>query len=492
MANPVASIGVSGDSSYTAPTFGGYMQAGSALGQALSGMGDRMRAEKERQRQLQEQQRQQQQAQQLFSGFGQAAQTGGQEGALQYLLQNPQMAGDDSVKAIMEHLVPPEPEPLPYETVDNPFGRGGVGQKDPRTGKIENYQKPEGPTNLQKEFEYAQSLGFEGTPLDFMKAKRSRTDISVINEGEKKGPGMYHPVYGDPPADHVWDVDPDTNEYGIDEQTGMARVVPIAGGPKDKRTNPTEMQGKAIAYLERAVNSLPALTKNFGEGASIKGKILDRFEPLGANFLQSPEYQQYKQATVDFMLPVIRFDTGAAIAEHEMDQYLPAYLPQPGDSEGTRAQKFGSVLSAIRGMERSAGQAAKGVMPEGFEEELRALYFAEGAQTPNQFPTAEAAQPATAPPVNEIPTDSPLWEEQPAQPTGSKAADDMLNYIKQNDLDAEEVLGIVEEQFSDIMALEPQQFQSVAEQLAARPDTPATLQMMLHQRGVELGLWDDF
>ena len=488
MANPVASIGVSGDSSYTAPTFGGYMQAGSAFGQALAGMGDRMRAEKERQRQLQEQQRQQQQAQQLFSGFGQAAQTGGQEGALQYLLQNPQMAGDDSVKAIMEHLVPPEGGDR--ERAKDASGR--LRYVDDGSYVFSDYEEPVKPTNLQKEFEYAQSMGFEGTPLDFVKAKRSRTDISVINDGEKKGPGMYHPVYGDPPEDYVWDYSTDTGEYGIDEQTDLPRVVPVAWGPKDKRTNPTEMQGKAVAYLERAANSLPALVKNFGQGASIKGNILDRFESLGANYLQSPEYQQYKQATTDFMLPIIRFDTGAAIAEHEMDQYLPAYLPQPGDSEGTRAQKFGSVLSAIRGMERSAGQAAKGVIPEGFEDDLRALYFSEGAQTPNQFPTAEAAQPATAPPVNEIPTDSPLWEEQPAQPTGSKAADDMLSYIKQNDLDAEELLGIVEEQFSDIMALEPQQFQSVAEQLAARPDTPATLQMMLHQRGVELGLWDDF
>ena len=485
MVGPVASIGVSGDSSYTAPTFGGYMQAGSALGQALSGMGDRMRAEKERQRQLQEQERQQQQAQQLFSGFGQAAQTGGQEGALQYLLQNPQMAGDDSVKAIMEHLVPPE------------------------GGDRERAKDASGRLRYVDDGSYVFS---DYTPEVEAKERERAKDASGRWRHVDDGSYVF-PDYEEPPPEPGKPMSfrmPDETVRTVRSNSPEVDEIMEAGGfPVTVRVNPASfgdigLEKSTAAKLEKdAISAGDALVRlndmreSFDPAfltmsSKAKGWVARQLESAGIDVGDDLKEHiageaAFKLDVIDNMNRFISDITGAEMSEQEAKR-ITAGIPNMEDSPTEFVAKFNRSLEKIEGV---LGRKQEQAIGPG--EGTQAL---DTPQLPGIgeviAPSAEAAQPATAPPVNEIPTDSPLWDEQPAQPTGSKAADDMLNYIKQNDLDAEELLGIVEEQFSEIMALQPQQFQSVAEQLAARPDTPATLQMMLHQRGVELGLWDDF
>lgn len=124
-----------------------------------------------------------------------------------------------------------------------------------------------------------------------------------------------------------------------------------AGGKK------TGEQATAEIYANKMELSNKTLDTLANQGTSLAGKLASGL-PMG-NFIQSPEYQKYKQASSNFITALLRKESGAAIGKEEFDRYDKEYMPQPGDSKEVMAQKTEARKVAIEGMKKGAGPGYK-------------------------------------------------------------------------------------------------------------------------------------
>lgn len=140
---------------------------------------------------------------------------------------------------------------------------------------------------------------------------------------------------------------------GADPKTWRNEITRInadvAAGKK------TEVQAKAEIFANKMEQSNKSITDNVG--TSLTGRIASGL-PLG-NYVQSPEYQKYKQASSNFITALLRQESGAAISKSEFDRYDKEYMPQPGDSKEVLTQKTEARRVAIDGMKKGAGPGYK-------------------------------------------------------------------------------------------------------------------------------------
>jgi hypothetical protein len=112
---------------------------------------------------------------------------------------------------------------------------------------------------------------------------------------------------------------------GVDRKTFVNEVsranAKAAAGEK------TEVQAKAEIFANKMEHVQQVHSD--GVGTSLAGKIASGV-PLG-NYVQSPEYQKYKQASSNFITALLRQESGAAISKSEFERYDKEYMPQPGD-----------------------------------------------------------------------------------------------------------------------------------------------------------------
>jgi hypothetical protein len=120
----------------------------------------------------------------------------------------------------------------------------------------------------------------------------------------------------------------------------------------------TEEQAKASAYATRMDQSEKILAKVQGEGLSAMNRMAGHI-PMAGNYLQSKEYQQYKQASSAFITAMLRRESGAAVSPAEFDRYEKELFPQPGDDPSVVAQKAQMRAAATEQMRRSAGPGFK-------------------------------------------------------------------------------------------------------------------------------------
>jgi hypothetical protein len=80
------------------------------------------------------------------------------------------------------------------------------------------------------------------------------------------------------------------------------------------------------------------------------------------NALVSEGYQKAAQAGKEFLQAILRKDTGAAITPAETSEYGSVYLPAPGDSEGTLAQKKLSRTRAVEALK--AGMTPQAILAQ--------------------------------------------------------------------------------------------------------------------------------
>lgn len=120
----------------------------------------------------------------------------------------------------------------------------------------------------------------------------------------------------------------------------------------------TETQGKANQFATRMENAEKTLGKLDEQGTSLKGAVLNSLP--GGNYVQSKDYQNYRQAQQEFITALLRRESGAAIAQHEFDSYGKQFFPQPGDGPEVIAQKRQARWNALNSMKAEAGPAYKG------------------------------------------------------------------------------------------------------------------------------------
>lgn len=119
----------------------------------------------------------------------------------------------------------------------------------------------------------------------------------------------------------------------------------------------TGEQATAEIYANKMELSNKTLDTLASQGTSLTGKLTSGL-PMG-NYLQSPEYQKYKQAASNFITALLRKESGAAIGKEEFDRYDKEYMPQPGDGPEVLAQKTEARRVAIESMKKGAGAGYK-------------------------------------------------------------------------------------------------------------------------------------
>jgi len=92
----------------------------------------------------------------------------------------------------------------------------------------------------------------------------------------------------------------------------------------------------------------------------------ERFKGI-TNIGASPELQQYRQAADDWIRAKLRRESGAVIAEEEMEKEYEVYFPQIGDSQAVMDQKKAGRQKAVAAMKIAGGMELKKYLKNGGE-----------------------------------------------------------------------------------------------------------------------------
>jgi hypothetical protein len=121
----------------------------------------------------------------------------------------------------------------------------------------------------------------------------------------------------------------------------------------------------AAGYGERMAES-EKIIRQVGEkgnptvATSIAGSVLPG---SAGRYVQSkvmtPEQQMHRQAQEDWVRAKLRKESGAVIAEEEMEREIATYFPKPGDTQQVIQQKAKARETAIQGMKKAAGPAGQ-------------------------------------------------------------------------------------------------------------------------------------
>lgn len=117
----------------------------------------------------------------------------------------------------------------------------------------------------------------------------------------------------------------------------------------------TEAQGNATAFYMRSKESLDALNKldTISNGDYYKAKL-----PWGTgNFMMSANGQLAMNAEKQFLAPVLRKESGAAIGHDEYRTYGDMYFPRPGDTVQKLEQKAHMREVVLQSLKVQAGQS---------------------------------------------------------------------------------------------------------------------------------------
>lgn len=130
------------------------------------------------------------------------------------------------------------------------------------------------------------------------------------------------------------------------------------GSPKPTANSikPTEVQGKAAAFLIRALGANRAYSDTGVGARNIFAQALQDKAPNLTNELLNASPQQVANSAQDeFIAASLRQDSGAAIPPEEMERQRRIYFPMPGDGPAAIKQKEQARARAIAGLDMLAG-----------------------------------------------------------------------------------------------------------------------------------------
>lgn len=247
-------------------------------------------------------------------------------------------------RAIMEQLTPREVQteiagpftgniPMPTATqtvqpnIQNAMNlalqsRFGAGKELLPTLIQRSLPEPIKPTTDMQNYEFAKSTGFKGSFNDFKNQMTPAQKAELALAREK---------------------------FEFEKQT--------KGSGKDL----TESQGKASAFQSQMVSASNAVRtlENAGfDPTSFKSQTAVRLAGGVANPVMPATAQQYKQAQEQWSEAYLRFKTGAAATENEVQRNVKTFFPQFGDKPEQIAQKAAMREQAERDVGIAAGRGA--------------------------------------------------------------------------------------------------------------------------------------
>lgn len=119
----------------------------------------------------------------------------------------------------------------------------------------------------------------------------------------------------------------------------------------------TEGQAKKNVYSTRARGAMGRLEAVGDEVLTGIADSVAQNVPLVGRYAQSEDYQVARQAADEFLMAILRDDTGAAITEPENQRYYLTYLPQPGDTPGVITAKRQARTTAAAALEAGMSSA---------------------------------------------------------------------------------------------------------------------------------------
>jgi hypothetical protein len=142
----------------------------------------------------------------------------------------------------------------------------------------------------------------------------------------------------------------------------------IPGGPSDPAAGKaTDTERMASGYYDRmaaAEKVMKPIEKTAGKPGLREAAMTSFGAETAANALpeimggRSPERQSYRQAQEDWVRAKLRKESGAVIADTEMDREIRTYFPQVGDGKKVVEQKAAARKVAQNAMRTSAGPVA--------------------------------------------------------------------------------------------------------------------------------------
>lgn len=217
--------------------------------------------------------------------------------------------------------------------------------------------RPENTTDKKiQAFQQAKAMGLLGDDVsfaDFIKLGTSSTNVNVGNE--------YNVPAGHMPNPNKGQVDPNTGA------TDTREVVPIPGSKTERDFDkPTATQSTAANYAGRMIQDMQDMDAILGGGfdpAQFTEHAADSLGTLG-NYMKSPEGQQFRAAQEDWVRAKLRKESGAVIADEEMEREIRVYFPQPGDGPEVQFQKKLLRIQATNGMIKESDRAFDGDLLE--------------------------------------------------------------------------------------------------------------------------------
>jgi len=153
----------------------------------------------------------------------------------------------------------------------------------------------------------------------------------------------------------------------VNTRTGQAQPI-MAGGQAVAGGKPlTESQAKATAFQSQMIgaeNNIKQLEAKGFNPASLQSQAALKVAGSPLNIAASPETQQYKQAQEQWAEAYLRFKTGAAATEGEVQRNIKTFFPQFGDKPAQIAQKADARRQAEQDIGFAAGMGAgRGAKP---------------------------------------------------------------------------------------------------------------------------------
>lgn len=219
----------------------------------------------------------------------------------------------------MQTTIPPNYEAALREIRTNPYGAG----KEYLPSVLKNIiPEPVKPTTEMQNYEFAKSNGFKGSFNDF------KNQITPYQQAQ---------------------LQLDRERFEFDKANK-------AGG-KDL----TEAQGKASAFQSQMVSASNAINTLEAKGfdpTSFRSQTAVRLAGGVANPVIPANAQQYKQAQDQWSEAYLRFKTGAAATEQEVQRNNRTFFPVFGDKPEQIAQKAAAREQAEKDIGIAAGRGA--------------------------------------------------------------------------------------------------------------------------------------
>ena len=210
----------------------------------------------------------------------------------------------------------------------------------------------------------------EVKPITPLKPSRQIVDGQIVDIDA----GTAAPIRGFTPTPKVdtsanRNIDPLSQE-GIAAAAERARQLAQIAPPK--AALPTQGERKAAAFYasgKQGYDTLEALLagddpstpiRETGKGKEVPGFLAQQAAKIGfgtGNVMTNQQVRQMRQSALMLSDAWLRYTSGAAVPEQEVERFAESFIPRAGDDAGTLAQKAQARKVIIEALREGAGRA---------------------------------------------------------------------------------------------------------------------------------------